>query len=237
MATNETRPLTLGPTAGRAPAAAIKAEPLGDGPAAGVKLKHERGWCALGCGVFGVLFATGVLTALAASFGAAFGLDPMMAGGGVAAAGGLIVCGVLLYAVLVRTAVHPAEVAVAPWPLVPGRPAEVRFAQRLKKGLALRELTASLVCTESATYRIGTDSTTLTETRHEETLPPVDLRPEAGGFEPARQAVTAQWAFIPPADGPPSLEASNNRVTWELRIALVIDRHPDARCRFALRVV
>ena len=83
-------------------------------------------------------------------------------------------------------AVHPAEIAVSPWPLTPGAPAEVRFAQRLKKGLALRELRAELKCKESATYGAGTDSRTDTSERLKTALPPVDLTGggSRGRYEP-----------------------------------------------------
>ncbi len=67
---------------------------------------------------------------------------------------------------------HPAEAAVSPWPLRPGATGEIRFAQRLHKGLALRELQAELTCTESARYTVGTNTRTESRERFKMPLPP-----------------------------------------------------------------
>ncbi|MFH5803580.1 hypothetical protein [Alienimonas sp. DA493] len=228
--------LTLVPTERTAPVPSFDAEPLGDSPGAGVKLKGSDSWCGLSCGLVGILFATGVLTFVAAQFFREFGW-PDWSLALVIVPGAAAALGLLGYGLMVRWAVHPAEAAVFPWPLRPGSAGEVRFAQRLKKGLALRELRAELKCVERARYRVGTDTRTDTADRHVVTLPPVDLSPEGGAFEPARQAVTAVWEIAIPEDAPPSLDSANNDVDWTLDVTLVIDRHPDASTTFKLNVV
>ncbi|QDT15907.1 hypothetical protein [Alienimonas californiensis] len=228
--------LTLEPTDQTAPVGTFEAEPLGDGPEAGVKLKGSDSWCGLGCGLVGILFATGVLTAIASQFFPEFGW-PDWTLGLILVPGGAAFLALLGYGLMVRWAVHPGEAAISPWPLRPGDVGEVRFAQRLKKGLALRELRAELKCVESARYRVGTNTRTETADRYALALPPIDLSPEGGAFEPARQAVTAVWEIALPADAPPSLDTSNNDVNWTLTVTLVIDRHPDAHSTFKLHVV
>ena len=160
------------------------------------------------------------------------------------AAGAAGAASVSLLRLLVRRGVHPPEVTVAPWPLTPGAPAEVRFTQHLKRSFAPRELRAELTCKESATYDVGTESRTDTATRLNTHLPPVDLtgggsrgRYEPARSDPARRAVTAVWNLDLPPDLPPSLEVRRNAVAWTLEITLVIDRRPDVTTTFALHVL
>ncbi|MEM9701896.1 MAG: hypothetical protein AAF907_05580 [Planctomycetota bacterium] len=228
--------LTLEPTGETDLAGSFKAEPLGDDPAAGVRLKSNQSWLGVGCALLGIVFGTGVLTFMAAQFFRDFEW-PEWTLALILVPGTLLFLGVLGHALLVRAAVHPAEAAISPWPLRPGETAEVRFAQRLKRGLALRELTATLLCVEEVRYTVGTDTRTDTRERHRIPLPPVDLVEGDGQFEPARQAVTAVWELPVPADAPPSLDTSHSDVNWTLEVSLVIDRYPDAATKFALRVV
>lgn len=235
------RALRLEPTGQAAPAGTFRAEPLGDGPDAGAKLTAAGGWGGVGCGLVGIAVGTAFAAFLCGGFlDGLLGLFLPVDGGAISwvivGLGVVAALALVGYQLLLRSAVHPAEAAVSPWPLRPGEPCEIRFAQRLKRGLALRELTAELTCTESARYRVGTDTRTETRERFRTELTPVDLSPEGGGFQPARQAVTAAWEATLPADAPPSLDAQNNDVTWELSVTLVIDRHPDATTDFTLHV-
>jgi len=228
--------LTLKPTEKSLPVPTFDVKPLGDSPEYGVKLTGSDSCLALSCGLIGIAFATGVLTFMASLFFAE--LDwPDWTLALVWGPGAALFVGVLMYGLMLRWAVHPAEAAISPWPLRPGTTGEVRFAQRLKRGLALRELQAELKCVETARYRVGTNTRTDTAERCRVALPPIDLSPASGGFQPARQAVTAAWEIEIPEDALPSLDTNDNDVDWTLVVTLVIDRHPDASTTFKLSVV
>ena len=231
MPDRTTAPLTLAPVGDAPPRGTFRTEPLGGDPTAGVKLT--------GGGHGGGYAITAGATLLAAGLAATicwyeFNVPTVaaaIAGAGVLLAGGLAVFGLLLAA-----AVDAAQLAVAPWPLRPGGVVELRFAQRLKRGLTLNELLAEVNCVESARYTVGTDTRTDTRTRLNRHLEPVDLKPAADGFAPARDAVTAAWTLNLPPDLPPSLDTHHSDVTWSLKVTLVIDRHPDAVTTFPLEV-
>ena len=229
--------LSVGQAVAGLPVGSFQAVPLGDGPSAGAKLTGKNSWLGVGCGLAMIAFFTGVIAVVLGGLLADAPIFGPWAPRAVLGLGGTAFVAVLGWALLVKMAADPGEAAVSPWPLTPGTTAEVRFAQRLKKGLALRELRAELTCVESARYRVGTDTRTETRERFQRTLPPVDLLRKQEAYEPARQAVTAAWEVAIPADLPPSLDTTNSDVNWTLIVILAIDRYPDAKSTFALKVI
>ena len=182
---------------------------------------------AAGCSLPAGLFMTAVAAAILG--GVLYG----WAGPVAAALGaGLIVViagSILVWQYLIHRGLHPAELAIDRWPVPPGEPVAVRFRQRLKKQLYVRELTATVRCVETARYRVGTDTKTATHTSHDETLPPVAV-------DTAAEDLAADWSFTVPADAAYSFEAADNTVKWELRVTVVIDGYPDACPCFPLLV-
>ncbi|NNJ25487.1 hypothetical protein [Alienimonas chondri] len=228
--------LTLESTGSSVSSGTFDAELLGEGPDAGAKLTGSNSGCGMGCGLIAIVIVTGALTFGASQVFPEFGW-PDWTLGLILVPGAATFLAVLGYGLMLRWAVHPGEAAISPWPLRPGMTGEVRFAQRLKKGLALNELRAELTCTEVARYRVGTNTRTERNERYRISLPPVTFDSKGGRYEPARQAVTAVWEITIPADAPPSLDTHNSDVNWELAVTLDIDRHPDARTNFPLRVL
>jgi hypothetical protein len=142
--------------------------------------------------------------------------------------------GVLLLLALARTvrvALHfaPGELVLTRWPLRLGEEVEVAFRRRTRRAVRVERIDARLVCTESATYRSGTDTITVTEQVREEPLPSVAAVPGATPIE-------GVWRIRIPAHGPPTFAAHNNRVEWSLKLRLVARDGPSDDSSFRLLV-
>ena len=226
--------------AGDGPARGTFAAAPPDDRAGGVRLTAGAAGCGSVAGLVAGVAAAAVTTGIAAYIAADIAGGAGWAAYAVVGVGTLLtVCGAG-WSVLVNSAAHPAELVIAPYPLRSGDACEVRFAQRLKRGLRLNRLLAEVVCVEKARYDHGSgdDRSTRTDTatRLDRHLPPVDLAAGDDSSAPARQAVTAAWAFEVPPGLPPSLDAGRNDVTWSLTVTLAVDRHPDVVTRVPLEV-
>lgn len=112
---------------------------------------------------------------------------------------------------------------------VPGEPIEIIVAQPGQ--FIIDQCNVELICQESATYTAGTDTETKTEIVR--TIPICDI-----GNVTARngQMLTRQTIVIP-ADAMLSFDARNNKITWMIRVKMVIPKRPDSQQLFPLRVL
>jgi hypothetical protein len=117
--------------------------------------------------------------------------------------------------VLGARALHPGAAIELSWRFVGA-------AQRLGR------VRISLQGMEHATYRVGTDTRTATETFHDEVLADVPAPACALGGS-LRLAI--------PADAMHSFASSNNKITWQLAVHGAIARWPDADETFPLAVL
>jgi hypothetical protein len=117
--------------------------------------------------------------------------------------------------VLGASALHPGAAIDLSWRFVGA-------AQRLGR------VRISLQGIEHATYRVGTDTRTATETFHDQVLADVPA--------PACAAGGSLRVRIP-ADAMHSFESSNNKITWQLAVHGAIARWPDADETFPLAVL
>lgn len=111
--------------------------------------------------------------------------------------------------IMVARKLAPPSLTLSQWPVRLGGRCKVRFERRTKDGTKFTSVEGALVLVESATYRVGTDTRTVTKDVWSTPLVP---RPAQG------DAVRAEWDLEPPVDGPPSFEAPRNRLRWEVRM-------------------
>jgi hypothetical protein len=117
--------------------------------------------------------------------------------------------------VLAAGALHPGGAVDLSWRFLGA-------AQRLGR------VRISLQGVEQATYRVGTDTRTATETFHDQVLADVPAPTcSAGGSLLLRI----------PADAMHSFESSNNKIVWQLAVHGEIARWPDADETFPLAVL
>jgi hypothetical protein len=111
----------------------------------------------------------------------------------------------------------------------PGEPLEVIVSQPGQ--FTIDKCNVELICEESATYTAGTDTETKTEIVR--TIPICDI-----GSVTARggQMLTRQTVKIP-EDAVLSFNASNNKITWMIRVKMVIPKRPDSEQLFPVRVL
>ena len=196
----------------------IAAEPT----AGGHLLKQGRSYA------FWVALFIGGVIALAAGIPLGINFGPLAATAVVA----VVVAGVGAigaWQFMLHRGLHPAELVVDRWPVAPGEPVTLRFRQRLKTQLYVRELVPNLRCKEEARYRVGTDTRTVSRVA-------CDLPLERVIADTASDELAAEWTVTVPADAPPSFHASNNKIEWTLEVKVVIDGYPDACPTFPLLV-
>ncbi|HEX6986888.1 MAG TPA: hypothetical protein VF170_16040 [Planctomycetaceae bacterium] len=199
---------------------AITAEPA----EGGVRLSPSTGRAALFVvPIVGAVFAV----PLAGVAGAALGPVAASAAAGTV---GLGVAAFLGHRFLLHRGLHPPELLLDRGPVRPEVSVRARFRQRLKRPLYVRELVPTVRCVETARYRVGTDTRTVTNVSFEENLAPVSV-------EASEQDLAAEWDFELPAGVLPSFTAPDNRVEWTFAVRVVIDGYPDAKPEFPLLVL
>lgn len=119
------------------------------------------------------------------------------------------------------------RVEIAAHPLHPGDRCD---AVLLAPG-SIRTITVSLVCSERATFRQGTDSRTTTAEVHREVV----LRERSGG-DAGRAAIGHAFEIAIPDDAPSSFVAPNNQVAWLLEVVVGPPRRPEAFAQYRLCV-
>ncbi|NJO81289.1 MAG: hypothetical protein HC828_00085 [Blastochloris sp.] len=123
----------------------------------------------------------------------------------------------------------PGKLLISTWPLCLGSDAEVRFVRNIRGGATIERLEARLVCTEVATYQVGTDTRTVREIVWEETLP-------AAMLMPGLSMLDATWHVHIPPDAPPSLSVRRNQIVWSVEVKAYVVNFPDTTSSFTLVV-
>ncbi|MEM8535215.1 MAG: hypothetical protein AAGF95_30535 [Chloroflexota bacterium] len=123
----------------------------------------------------------------------------------------------------------PGKLIISTWPLCIGSEAEVRFVRNIRGSATIERLEARLVCTEVATYQVGTDTRTVRETVWEETLP-------AAMMMPGSSMMDATWHVHIPKDAPPSLSVRRNQIVWSVEVKAYVANFPDTTSSFTLVV-
>lgn len=126
----------------------------------------------------------------------------------------LVVSGFVIPRALEARAWHAAELHLPQSPLSLGSVTAAEFVRRSKKSTKLdhlAEVYTELRCVESATYTVGTDSRTDTQSVFEKRQT-VD-----GGFTAGTFTATLPIQ-IPVERGAPTMEVGNNEITWEFEI-------------------
>lgn len=108
---------------------------------------------------------------------------------------------------------EPLELHFASWPLELGSSTTVTVVRRAKRAVpdATYTLDADLTCKESATYTVGTDTRTDTDTVHRAQVSSV------GHLQDNTFVGTVQLD-IPHNRGAPTMDLGNNEVEWKLDI-------------------
>lgn len=122
---------------------------------------------------------------------------------------GLLLVAFTIKRINVARKLAPPTLELAQWPVRLGGRCKVRFERRTKDGTRFDSVQGTFVLVESATYRVGTDTRTVTKD-----VWSMPLVPRAGQGETVR----AEWELEPPVDAPSSFEAPRNRLRWEVRI-------------------
>ena len=108
---------------------------------------------------------------------------------------------------------------------------QVHFSQRAKQPVYVERVAVKLVCRESATYRRGTDTHTVTHDVHEaEHEIAVDIQADS------RHPIDATLELRIPADGMHTFHAPRNRIDWLLQVCTAVANWPDYTETFELKV-
>lgn len=127
---------------------------------------------------------------------------------------------------------HPTEVVFSEWPLRLGSSQQLAVHRTAKTRVpdSAIAITGELICTETVTYRVGTD--TRTDTATPAVLPVSGTGVLAGG----RLDGTVMLS-IPLDRGAPSMDLSNNEISWNLKIELTNPNGADTRMSVELPVI
>ncbi len=142
---------------------------------------------------------------------------------------GLLIAYGAIHSLLRCLMVGMTLVDVSREPLRPGERFRVSVYQ--EGSFPITSVEVALECQESATYRVGTDSTTVRETVHTAAL---------GRLE----GIRAQGSSTPiltcdarvPDDAMHSFKSSNNEIEWRIVVKMDIPRRPDVKDTFPFRV-
>ena len=113
----------------------------------------------------------------------------------------------------VFTKLEPGEAILSAYPLRMGESCRVRYRRRLRRGATSRpgQITAKWLCYEWIEYGRGTNSVTKTHILSEIDLP-------KSSIPRGSKAIEYEARVKIPAQGPPSFDANNNQVRWEILI-------------------
>lgn len=147
---------------------------------------------------------------------------------------GLMAAGIvnIVRGVLVSRRLAPAAVIVDRLPLRLGDRLTVSFEQQTKQHCTVNSVTVALHCEEWARYRVGTDTRTETHLAVDDTTT-LDI----SGDAQALSQLVGSATFKIPVESMHSFDASNNRITWRLRVKTDIDGWADYAADFPLQVI
>lgn len=142
---------------------------------------------------------------------------------------GLGILGAALWQALIGWGIGPTVVEVSTFEPLPGAPVEILVAQH--GHMTVNELSVWLVCEEKATYRQGTNTRTDTHRIFEKKLESrMGFVISGSGAEELRTKIEI------PADAMHSFKAAHNTVQWIVEVRGDIQRWPDFKRTFGIRV-
>lgn len=128
--------------------------------------------------------------------------------------------------------IAPGELILSQWPLRMGETYQVRYRRQLRGGKRTTQagqVAAKLVGYEWVRYRQGTDTRTDTSTFCEQSLP-------SGEVFAGSSKASLDFQFQIPLQGPPSFEASDNQIRWEIQVTLTLPKLVKDTSKFRLWV-
>lgn len=169
------------------------------------------------------LFWTVMALASGAGLMALFGLPFLAIGVGLLASGvAPWIAGIKL---------SPPEVTLSRDALRPGEEFSLRFKQEVRKPVDVTRMTFQLVFRETATYRRGTNTVTVT---HE--LPIEEWEQPGGRFETGRTLLEERALRVPP-EGMHTFIANRNKLQWFLKVNVQLPNWPDVKEEYEVRVL
>ena len=146
------------------------------------------------------------------------------------AIGAFLVVAVIMQA-MARMKLFPPQLVASVQPVHLGERFNIQFQQRAKAPVHIDCVTAKLICRESATYRRGTDTTTVTRDVYED-VQEFAHDSAADSLNPIETALS----FQVPDDGMHSFRADRNRIDWLLHVKTAVADWPDYAVTFELQV-
>ncbi len=151
--------------------------------------------------------------------------------GGIFLGVGLLVTLLGLQPIIAATRVTKPEIQISNTNLRSGEPFTLSYQQGFKSGIDVNRLTVQLILRESATYRRGTDTVTVTHDHLVQNFEIANQHFEAG----QSLAQNFQWGI--PRGAMHSFEASRNRLRWLIKINVEMRGWPNYTDEFPLRVL
>lgn len=132
---------------------------------------------------------------------------------------------------IARTRIEPPQVVISNSNLRSGEEFSLGYQQNFKSGVDVEKLVVQLLLRESATYRRGTDTVTVT---HDHVLQ--NFEEPARHFDAGQQYVqNFRWAI--PRGAMHSFQASRNRLYWIVKVKVDMKGWPDYDEEFGLTVL
>jgi hypothetical protein len=150
---------------------------------------------------------------------------------GLFAAVGLLVMIAAVKKLMAEAKLHPPEVTVSAQPLHLGEEFSGQFNQVAKSQATINNVSIKLVCRESATYRRGTDTTTVTHDVFSEEFTLSDLQDAD-----ALTGLKGDFHFRIPEDAMHSFTGNRNTIQWILETHTDVAGWPDYTCSLLLQV-
>ena len=181
------------------------------------------------CGVSFYFFSIQFLEFLAApSFGSIFTLLFL----GFFVAIGIMLIGAGIHWLTTIAKLRPGEIILSSYPLRMGESCQVRYRRQLRSGFTPCQgrVTATWLCYEWARRNNGEEGSTKILTLWEKSLPAVSVPSR-------RKIIEYETEVMAPPQWPPSFEAANNKIRWELRITVELPGVVSDTSFFRFRVI
>lgn len=149
-------------------------------------------------------------------------------GGSLTLLGGIWV---LVSNLMVRSKIHSAAVIIEKWPLRLGERFNVEYEQQAKRSMKIDRVTLKLNCQEWVRYKQGTNTRTDKKDVYEQEVVLLE-----SGEVPANWRLTGSAQLTIPAERMHSIDFSNNKIKWTLKLKTEITAWPDYEAEFKLDV-
>ena len=150
---------------------------------------------------------------------------------GLFAAVGLAVMIAAIKKLMAEAKLHPPEITVSVQPLHLGEEFTGQFSQAAKSQATINNVSTKLICRESATYRSGTDTTTVTHDVHSEEFTLADIQ-----NADALTGLKGNFQFRIPEDAMHTFTGNKNTIQWMLETHTDVAGWPDYTCSLLLNV-